>query len=199
MAGLIYKIKAKILELSKELYKNDFREDFVKSAHLLTNLSIKSKDSFHLAQAFRIKGNFYRNLSNQDSAFIYYTEAEKILKKIKNKEGLSLVLLNKSSIQFDTGDYTGADKALNSAYLISKKNNEIASLYAISVMMGLTSMETKDFDKAIKYFNNGLEIVKNNNNLLGEFNKETCLNNIGLSYQRNLVFTEIITPSKFNR
>ncbi|WP_439553407.1 tetratricopeptide repeat-containing sensor histidine kinase [Flavobacterium macrobrachii] len=176
--------RSKILELSKELYKNDFREDFVKSAHLLTELSIKSKDSFHLAQAFRIKGNFYRNLSNQDNAFIYYTDAEKIIKRIKEKEGLSFVLINKSLIQFDAGDYTGADRTLNNAYLISKKNNEIDNLYATSVMMGLTSMETKDFDKAIQYFNNGLEIVKNNNNLLGEFNKETCLNNIGLSYQR---------------
>lgn len=176
--------RSKILELSKELYKNDFREDFVKSAHLLTNLSIKSKDSFHLAQAFRIKGNFYRNLSNQDSAFIYYTDAEKIIKRIKEKEGLSFVLINKSIIQFDAGDYTGADRTLNNAYLISKKNNEIDNLYATSVMMGLTSMETKDFDKAIKYFNNGLEIVNKNNNLLGEFNKETCLNNIGLSYQK---------------
>lgn len=176
--------RSKILELSKELYKNDFREDFVKSAHLLTNLSIKSKDSFHLAQAFRIKGNFYRNLSNQDSAFIYYTDAEKIIKRIKEKEGLSFVLINKSLIQFDAGDYTGADRTLNNAYLISKKNNEIDNLYATSVMMGLTSMETKDFDKAIKYFNNGLEIVNKNNNLLGEFNKETCLNNIGLSYQK---------------
>lgn len=176
--------RSRILEISKELYKNDFREDFVISANLLTNLSIKSKDSFHLAQAFRIKGNFYRNLSNLDSAFIYYTDSEKIIKRIKEKEGLSFVMINKSLIQFDAGDYTGADRTLNNAYLISKKNNEIDNLYATSVMMGLTSMETKDFDKAIKYFNNGLEIVKNNNNLLGEFNKETCLNNIGLSYQK---------------
>lgn len=176
--------RGKLFELTKELYKNNFSKDFLQSASLLTTLSTKAKDSFNLAQIYRSKGNYYKNLPNYDSSFIYYTEAEKILKKIKNKEGLSLVLLNKSSIQFDTGDYTGADKALNNAYRISKKNNEIGNLYAISVMMGLTSMETKDFDKAIQYFNNGLEIVKNNNNLLGEFNKETCLNNIGLSYQR---------------
>ncbi|MBM6500447.1 tetratricopeptide repeat-containing sensor histidine kinase [Flavobacterium macrobrachii] len=176
--------RSKLFELTKELYKNNFSEDFLESANLLTTLSTKAKDSFYLAQIHRSKGNYYKNLPNYDSSFIHYTEAEKILKKIKNNDGLSLVLINRSLIQFDTGDYTGADKALNSAYLISKKNNEIASLYAISVMMGLTSMETKDFDKAIKYFNNGLEIIKNNNNLLGEFNKETCLNNIGLSYQK---------------
>ena len=126
--------REKLFELTKELFKSNFSEDFLKSANLLTKLSIEAKDSTRLAQSYRSKGNFYRNEINYDSAFIYYTEAEKILKKIKNKEGLSLVLLNKSSIQFDTGDYTGADKALNSAYLISKKNNEIASLYAISVM-----------------------------------------------------------------
>lgn len=176
--------REKLFELTKELYRNNFSEDFLKSANLLSKLSTESKDSIHLVQAYRIKGNFYRNEIIYDSAFIYYTEAEKILKKTKNKDDLSLILLNKSSIQFDTGDYTGADKALNSAYLISKKNNDVASLYAISVMMGLTSLETKDFDKAIKYFNNGLEIVNKNNNLLGEFNKETCLNNVGLSYQK---------------
>jgi signal transduction histidine kinase len=51
-------------------------------------------------------------------------------------------------------------------------------------MMGLTSMETREFDKAIQYFNNGLEIVSKNNNIIGKFNRETCLNNIGLSYQK---------------
>lgn len=176
--------RGKLFELTKELYKNNFVDEFLSSANLLTSLSSKSKDSFHLAQAYRIKGNFYKNLPNPDSAFIFYTESEKILKKLQNKEGLSFILINKSIIQFDAGDYTGADRTLNNAYLISKKNNEIDNLYATSVMMGLTSMETKDFDKAIKYFNNGLEIVNKNNNLLGEFNKETCLNNIGLSYQK---------------
>jgi signal transduction histidine kinase len=177
--------REKLFELSKELFKSDFSEEFLKSTELLAKLSIKTKDSIHLAQAYRSKGNFYRNMYNFDSAFIYYTEAEKILKRLKNNDGLSLILLNKSSIQFDSGDYTGADKALNNAYLISKKNNEISNLYAITVMMGLTSIETKDFDKAIKYFNNGLDIInKNSNVLLGKFNKEACLNNIGLAYQR---------------
>ena len=176
--------RSKLFELTKELYKNNFEKEFLSSVDLLTKLSLKAKDSFYLAQAYRSKGSFYKHLTNKDSAFIYYTESEKILKKIKNKEGLSLVLLNKSSIQFDTGDYTGADKALNSAYLISKKNNEVGNLYAISIMMGLTSMETREFDKAIQYFNNGLEIVSKNNNIIGKFNRETCLNNIGLSYQK---------------
>ncbi|MCZ8091397.1 tetratricopeptide repeat-containing sensor histidine kinase [Flavobacterium sp.] len=176
--------RSKLFELTKELYKNNFEKEFLNSVDLLTMLATKSKDSFYLAQAYRSKGSFYKHQANQDSAFIYYTEAEKILKKIKNKEGLSLVLINKSLIQFDTGDYTGADRTLNNAYRISKKNNEIGNLYGISVMMGLTSLETKDFDKAIQYFNNGLEIINKSDNLLGQFNKETCLNNIGLSYQR---------------
>jgi signal transduction histidine kinase len=176
--------RGKLFELTKELYKNNFSEDYLKSANLLSSLSAKAKDSFYLAQVHRSKGNYYKNLPNYDSSFIHYTEAEKILKKIKNNDGLSLVLINRSLIQFDAGDYTGADKALNNAYLISKKENEIPSLYAISVMMGLTSMETKDFDKAIQYFNNSLDIISKNKNLLGKFNKETCLNNIGLSYQR---------------
>ncbi|NMH25922.1 tetratricopeptide repeat-containing sensor histidine kinase [Flavobacterium solisilvae] len=176
--------RSKLFELTKELYKNNFEREFLSSVNLLTKLATKSKDSFYLAQAYRSKGSFYKHQATKDSAFIYYTEAEKILKKIKHKEGLSLVLINKSLIQFDTGDYTGADRTLNNAYLISKKNNEIDNLYAISVMMGLTSLETKDFDKAIQYFNYGLEIVSKNNNIIGEFNKETCLNNIGLSYQR---------------
>lgn len=176
--------RGKLFELTKDLYKNNFENDFLNSANLLAKLSLKSKDSFHLAQAYRIKGNYYKNLINPDSAFIYYTESEKILKKLKNKEGLSFILINKSIIQFDAGDYTGADRTLNNAYLISKKNNEIDNLYATSVMMGLTSLETKDYDKAIQYFNNGLNIISKTNSLLGQFNRETCLNNIGLSYQR---------------
>lgn len=188
--------RGKLFELTKELYKNNFEEEFLTSANLLASLASKSKDSFHLAQAYRSKGNFYKNLPNPDSAFIFYTESEKILKKIQNKEGLSFILINKSIIQFDAGDYTGADRTLNNAYLISKKNNEIDNLYATSVMMGLTSMETKDFDKAIKYFNNGLEIANKNNNLLGQFNKETCLNNIGLSHQRKGDYQKSINDYK---
>jgi signal transduction histidine kinase len=85
---------------------------------------------------------------------------------------------------------------LNNAYIVSKENNEIDNTYAISIMMGLTSIETKNYDKAIKYFENGLEIISKNPSLFGTFNKETCLNNIGLSYQKKGNYEKSITYFK---
>jgi hypothetical protein len=74
--------REKLLDLSKELFRADYNQEFLKSVNLLSSLSISSKDSFRLAQSYRYKGSFYKNSLMYDSSFIYYAEAEKILKKI---------------------------------------------------------------------------------------------------------------------
>lgn len=176
-------IRNKLLLITQGFYRLDKAEDFQKASNLLIERSLVSKDSFNLAQAYRYKGNFYKNKLQNDSAFYYYYNSEKILKRIKEKEALSNVLLNKSITQYNIGDFVAADRSLTEAYENIDVKKEFDKSYAILTMMGIVAVDAKDYDKAIEYFNRGLKIVEVNE-LSGSFQKETCLNNIGYVYQK---------------
>lgn len=173
----------RLFSITQGFYRLNKTKDFEKASTLLIEKSIKSKDSFNLAQGYRYKGNHLKNIFNSDSAFYYYFNSEKILKKLKEKEVLSNVLLNKSIIQYNIGDFVAADRSLTEAYENADVNKEFDKLYAILTMMGIVAVDAKDYDKAIEYFNRGLKIV-DANQLKGSFQKETCLNNIGYVYQK---------------
>ncbi len=173
----------KLFLITKGLYRLNKKDEFQKASDLLILKSVEDKDSFNLAQAYRYKGNFYKNELQNDSAFFYYYNSEKILKRIKEKEALSNVLLNKSITQYNIGDFVAADRSLTEAYENINVKEEFDKSYAILTMMGIVAVDAKDYEKAIEYFNRGLKIVEAND-LSGSFQKETCLNNIGYVYQK---------------
>lgn len=180
-----------IFQVTQELYRKNFNKEFIEASDLLIEKSIEADDSLNLGQAYRYKGNFYKNLSINDSSFKYYLKAEKIFQKNKDVSSFSSVLLNKSIIQYSIGDYSGSDKSLTEAYKLSKDSNEYEKLYAIFTMMGIVANETKDYSKAIDYYSKALKIVERNN-LTSNFQKETCLNNIGYVYQNKGDYFEAI-------
>jgi hypothetical protein len=72
-----------IFQLTQELYRKNFDKEFIESSDLLIEKSKESEDSLNLGQAYRYKGNFYKNLSINDSSFKYYLKAEKIFPPLK--------------------------------------------------------------------------------------------------------------------
>lgn len=184
-------VRNKLLLITQGFYRLNKTKEFHIASNLLIKNSVQSKDSFNLAQGYRYKGNFYKNILKNDSAFYYYFNSEKILKRIRERDVLSNVLLNKSIIQYNIGDFVAADRSLTEAYENINVNKEFDKSYAILTMMGIVAVDAKDYEKAIEYFNKGLKIVETNQ-LIGSFQKETCLNNIGYVYQKKGDFNTAI-------
>jgi signal transduction histidine kinase len=180
-----------LLNISIGFSKTVNIENLKKSTTLLINHSIKSKDTLNIALGYRYLAGFYRKTAVNDSAFIYFSKAEKLFKSLNDKINEGSVLSSKSIIQYNVGDFVGADRSLTRAYYLLKNTKENDKLYVIFTMMGIVANETKDYDKAIEYYSKTLKIIKENN-LIDGYQEATCLNNIGYVYQNKGDYKEAI-------
>lgn len=180
-----------LLNISIGFLKNGNLENLRISSTTLIKNSINSKDTINLAQGYKCLAGYYRKTSVNDSAFIYFSKAEKLFKSLKDKTNEGGVLSSKSIIQYNVGDFVGADRSLTRAYFLLKDTKENDKLYVIFTMMGIVANETKDYEKAIEYYTKTLEIIKQNN-LTDNYQEATCLNNIGYVYQNKGDYKEAI-------
>lgn len=185
-----------LFEISLGFYKAKRWGDFQKSSNLLLKNAVESNDTINQAQVYRYKANYYKNLSVNDSAFYYYLKSEKLFKKLKDSSNIANILTNKSIVQYNAGDYVGADRSLTQAYTFLKNSNDNVKLFTTLNMMGLVSNETKDPVKAIEYGTKALELVRKNKLKTNIHEEATCLNNLGFYYQNQSNYKEAIRNYK---
>lgn len=185
-----------LFEISLGFYKAKRWGDFQKSSNLLLKNAVESNDTINQAQVYRYKANYYKNFSVNDSAFYYYLKAEKLFKKLKDSSNIANILTNKSIVQYNAGDYVGADRSLTQAYTLLKNSNDNVKLFTTLNMMGLVSNETKDPVKAIEYGTKALELVRKNKLKTIIHEEATCLNNLGFYYQNQSNYKEAIRNYK---
>lgn len=185
---LLAKDSTSISNLKLEKLKEDFlNKNWVKFnktySELLAN-SIKRKDTFLTASCYKLKGSYYMMQNQNDSAYTYYLKAEKNFKRIKNNLELAKVYLNKSIVQYNVGDFSGASLNASKSYFIFKNlpKSEL-QLYQILTISGNIANELGEYEKALDYHKKALEIVKTNDFKNDQPNIGVCLNNIGNTYK----------------
>lgn len=152
------------------------------AAEILLKNSMSAKDVISLAKSYRSFGNYYYQIKQHDSSFYFYTKAEKIYYQINDYDGYSTIMLKKGLIQFNANDNLGADLSLSKSLGVLKKINDSKKKYSVLIQLGLNSNQLKEYSKAINYFNDALNIAKENN-YSDNFQESVCLSNIGLVYQ----------------
>jgi signal transduction histidine kinase len=176
----------KIRELNFEIIAKYFETQewsrYKNASEVLLKNSLLSKDIVCLAKSYRSYGNYYYQVNQPDSSFYYYTKAEKIYYQINDHDGYSNIMLKKGLIQFNANDNLGADLSFSKSLGAIKKINDSKKKQFILIQLGLNANELKEFSKAINYFNDALNIAKDNN-FLDNYQETVCLSNIGLVYQ----------------
>ena len=152
------------------------------AAEILLKNSMSAKDVISIAKSYRSFGNYYYQIKQHDSSFYFYTKAEKIYYQINDYDGYSTIMLKKGLIQFNANDNLGADLSLSKSLGVLKKINDSKKKYSVLIQLGLNSNQLKEYSKAINYFNDALNIAKENN-YSDNFQESVCLSNIGLVYQ----------------
>ena len=181
------------LEKLKSDFTNKDWMKFNKTYFDLLDKSIKSKDTFLIATCYKFKAGYYMINNQNDSAYTYYLKAEKNFKKINNKIELAKVYLNKSVVQYNVGDYSGASLNASKSYFILKNlpKSEL-QLYQILTISGNISNELGEYDKAIEFHKKALDVVKSNSFNNDQPNIGVCLNNIGNTYKNKGEFKKSI-------
>jgi signal transduction histidine kinase len=146
------------------------------------SLATKIKDSSSIAELnFNLGAYFQVNLEN-DSAYYYYYNSEKIYYKTGDLLNAGRVLLNMAVIQKNEKDFIGSENTCIRAipYLesvIDTLKVAYRPLASIHNNLAIISKELGQYDKAIKYYNKAIELQRK---------QETPKKRTELSYTNNL-------------
>lgn len=155
--------------------------------------AIASKDSLNIANAYRFKASYLKNNAVYDSAFYFYGKSEKIFKNLNDQENLGNVLLNKSVTQFYANDFLRADVTATNAYSILKNLDDKYKIYVILTVLGNVNSELSNYEKALDYHKEALEIIEKYDIDNEQHPRATSLNNIGHTYKLQKNYKEAIT------
>ena len=134
-------------------------------------------------------GDYYDDKSNIDSAFSYYSQSEKLYRKIKDTTNTAKIILYKSGILFDAGNFTESEiETVNALRLLTKTNNT-RLIYESYNLIALTLKELNNCKKSLEYFDlalKQLDKLENENYPKDKIVKSriACYNNMGRVYEK---------------
>jgi len=172
-----------LFKVANRFFNMNNLEEYQKVSRVLVEKSKKGKDTISAARAYTYLGDYYTNTSVKDSAFAYYTKAEKLYKKLNDKINLGGIYVNIAILRSLEKDYSGSELSAIQALNVLRDTDEKSKIYDAYNILGFISFELKDYDKSIEYHQKALNLA---NKYTGndEFHlAATSLNNIGNVYQ----------------
>ena len=151
-------------------YHKKYQKSLVLSKKIF-QFTEESTASINMGRALYYMGDCYLE-TKKDSAFYYYSEAEKIFALLHNTDRLAKVQYNKAYLLYYEGNYIESEieviKALN--YLRKSTNHELA--YMCYSIQGSNHLELEEYDKALEYFNlatTSLNYAKNTSGSIADY------------------------------
>lgn len=175
----------------------DKYDKYLRVVKKVNNLAIKDKDTVHIAKSLYFFGDFYEEKSQLDSAFSYYSQSEKLYKRIKDTLNTGKTTLYKAGILFDAGNFTESEiETVNALRLLSKVNNT-RLIYESYNLLALSLKELNNCKKSLEYFDltlKQLEQLERENYPKEKIVKSriSCFNNMGRVYEKLKNYQEAI-------
>ncbi|WP_243699188.1 tetratricopeptide repeat-containing sensor histidine kinase [Flavobacterium hiemivividum] len=175
--------RVNLFRVANRYYNINNWNDYIKTVLLVLEKSENARDTINIGKANSYLGDYYSSQMVSDSAFQFYSTAEKIYDKLGDNINLGKTLINKATLQFKAGDFYGADNTIIKALRKIRKEKQVNSImYDAYNLQGLISNELGDFENAISYNNKALSVI--DDNLIPEQfqSRATSYNNIGYLY-----------------
>ena len=177
------------LDLSFRYLKSKDSIMFLKVNKQARDIAISLKDSIGTAGTYWDLAQFYHTNNREDSAYYYYDKAHKIYEGLDDDLNSGSLLLNMAIIQKNIRDYTGSEVTTTNAITLLKPLDKFKLLYQANNNLGIVSNELEEYDKAIFYYEKGIEYIQKSraNRYL-----PSIWNNLGLVYHNQGNYTKAI-------
>ncbi|WP_318640822.1 tetratricopeptide repeat-containing sensor histidine kinase [Flavobacterium ardleyense] len=119
----------------------------------------RSNDSLSMAKAFFYIGDSFQ-ISQKDSAYYYYYQAEKIYLKNRDFSNVARMQFNKAYVLFYDGNYVACEVQVSKALQNLKNTKDYFLLYSCNSLLGSCLEKIGDFDAALNYHNNALQNIE---------------------------------------
>ena len=174
---------ANLFKVANRYYNMDKLGNFKKTIDVILERSIARGDTLSKTKAYSYLGDFYVSQAVSDSAFLYYSRAEKLYLQRNDFYNLARTRLNKAILQFNEGDFIGSEIAVFSALRAIKKEKASDVLYIAYNHLALIHNELRDYDRAIEYNLKALASIDDKTMPSVYQSKAESLNNMGYVYQ----------------
>ena len=171
---------AKSMQLDSTVIKNngllsglylefDMYEAFARVNQENLKLAYKISDSSRVGRTYYNLGYFHTQQADNDSAYFYYYNAQKVFQRINDKRREGEVLLNMASIQESAKDYVGAEETAVLAISlieqlpqekdINRRDNNLDTLWTLYNLLAVISERLEQHDEALKNYQKCLDIA----------------------------------------
>lgn len=173
--------KVNLFRVANRYYNMNDWKGYKETVHLVLENSKSSQDTVNMAKGYTYLGDYYGAQAVSDSAFMYYSKAEKMYGH--DNYNLARTRLNKSLLQYNEGDFSGSEITVFSALRAIKGEKASDVLYDSYNYLGALYNEREEYDRAVEFHTKALANI-DNEVLPSVFqSKAASLNNLGYVYQ----------------
>jgi len=149
-------------------------------------MAIEKKDTLSISKSLNFIGNYYYINFKNDSAYYYFTKAEKMyLHYDKDSVNTSRIALYKANILFYEKDFSGSETAVIKILKSAIKGNDTRLIYDCYITLGLSLEGLNQNDQALEYFEKAFELTdKMKNDPQFASLKAQTYNYLGKIYQK---------------
>ena len=98
-----------LFQVSNIYYELKALEDYKTTTERIEKKAQELQNDATLAKSYHNIGNYYIQKNIPDSAYFYYSKAEKLYTLVDDKEHIGKTILNKASLQYHDGDFARAE------------------------------------------------------------------------------------------
>ncbi|MET0760062.1 MAG: sensor histidine kinase [Flavobacterium sp.] len=148
-------------KLSDRYYNLDEQEKNIAICRDVYKMSQESKDSLDIAKCLQYIGDYHYNKFNNDSAYYYYSKAEKTYLHLKSKMDVNRLKLYKANILFYEKDFSGCETAIINILKSLKQKKDVRLTYECYITLANALEGLNNNEKALEYYNKAYQITEN--------------------------------------
>ena len=175
--------RVNLFRVANRYFNLDNWKKYKETVDLVLEKSISRKDSASIGRAYSYSGDYYGIKGVSDTAYFYYSRAEKIYLKLNDNINLAKTRLSKAQIQNSESDFSGAEKSVFNALRALKGEKENDVLYECYNLLGIVYNDLVQYSLALEYYDKALAVLEDKNIPTELQSKATSMNNIGFVYQ----------------
>jgi signal transduction histidine kinase len=175
--------RVNLFKVANRYYNIYNQKDYSKTVQLVLEKSIKAEDSLSIGKAYSYFGDYYESKGVADSAFLFYYKAEKVYGDLHKYSSLGKILINKATLQYKAGDFSGSENSIIRALRVVKEEKKINNiLYDANNLLGILCVELGEYDNALSYHNKALAAIEDGEIPEQFQSRATSYNNLGFLY-----------------
>lgn len=167
-------------KISNNYYNLKKYDAFKKVSKSIVKEATLIKDTTKITSGYINLGDYYLKINEYDSAYYYFDKAEVNYVRENLYEKANQVKLRKAIIQYHKSDYLGCEKSIFLTLPFYKRNNNIVQLNVAYTLLGLSKIETKEYEEGLEFLNLAKSYAEKIDVKLGTI--YSAINNIGLLY-----------------